>query len=61
VRRTFKGFVALDERGTPLWGSFRINHADAEAFFHRHNPAPPGHERRPRIAPVTILIDDPGS
>lgn len=54
----FKGYGVLDERGTLIWGSLRIRAADAEAWFHRHNPAPDSHARRPVIVPVKITLGD---
>lgn len=56
--RKFKGFAALDRRGTLLWGTLRPSADEAKRAFDRHNPDPTGQGMGERIVAVAILIEE---
>ena len=56
--RRFKGYVAIDEWKQLLWGSFTIRKEDTAAKFKHQNPDVEGHERQPKIVPVTIHVHE---
>ena len=54
--RRFEGYVALDDRGLLVWGSFRTNEADCRYWYDNHAPIPEG--KAGTIKQVEIKVFD---
>lgn len=54
--RRFQKFVALDERGNPLWGTLENTPEEAKERFDRFNPDPIGQGHDETIAELSITL-----
>ena len=55
-RRKFKGYAALDRRGSLVWGTLRTSAEEAQAVYSRHNPDPTGDGMGEQIVSVEIWL-----
>ena len=54
--RRFKKFVALNERGNPLWGTMANTTEETQERHDRFNPDPTGEGMGEQIAEVSITL-----
>ena len=57
-KRRFKGFVVLDQRGNPIWGTMHPDSKKSRETFQKWNPTIAGYDHGERLVKVELYLTE---